>query len=498
MGYEVLGFDACPKGVPWKRSFTDLRPWGREQFRTGNLSLFFRVLWVGALVLPNPCLMPAAWAQNSPTLSPQASPEKSIPPAADAMSETFGFHVQLGGILQYHPGFRSPYRGTQSLNPGSRGNEAALATGFFGFRPWAGAEIWANPEVDQGFGLSNTLGLAGFPNALSSRVGAADPYLRLQRLFIRQTIGLGGSAELVQPDLNVLGGSQSANRIVVTLGKFGVTDVFDTNKYAHDPRNDFLNWTIVDAGAFDYAADAWGYSYGASIEWYQDWWTLRAGYFQESTVPNGMNLETAIGHQYQLLLEAEERHELFGQPGKLKLLLFRGRNRSASFTDAIAFGRATGGTADPSAVRRLRNRNGAALNLEQQLTPELGLFARLSLADGDIEPYEYTDVDQSASIGLSLSGTRWGRPNDTVGLAGVVNLISGRHVDYLRAGGLGILVGDGKLPRYGPEEILEAYYSLAVFSFAKASFNYQLINNPAYNRDRGPVSIFAMRLMVQY
>ena len=315
---------------------------------------------------------PFAWAQPGPVQSTTTTEGSSA--AADAETEQFAVHGQLDSIFQYHPGFRSPYRGPQSFDPGSRGNEGVTATGYAGFRPWSGAEIWFNPEVDQGFGLSNTLGIAGFPNALSSRVGSSDPYFRVQRLFFRQTIDIGGTVEKVDPDLNVLGGHQMTRRVVVTVGKFAVVDVFDTNKYAHDPRNDFLNWAIVDGGAFDYAADAWGYSYGAALEWYQDWWTLRAGYFNASTVPNGMNLETRIGHQYQLLLEAEERHEVWGQPGKLKLLLFSGRNRSASFKDAIAFGLATGGPPDPTEVRRLRNRNGIGLNLEQQLTSDLGIF----------------------------------------------------------------------------------------------------------------------------
>lgn len=445
--------------------------------------------------------VPAARSQTaSPTPGPQVPPESSVsaPPVAEAVPESYAVHVQLGGIVQYHPGFRSPYRGPQSLDPGSRGNEAVLATGFFGVRPWAGAEVWANPEIDQGFGLSNTLGLAGFPNALSSRVGSSDPYIRLQRVFVRQIIGLGGGVERIEPDLNVLGGRQASDRLVLTIGKFGVVDVFDTNRYAHDPRNDFLNWTIVDAGAFDYAADAWGYSYGASVEWYQDRWALKAGYFNESTIPNGKALETRIGRQYQLLFEAEERHDLFGQRGKLKLLLFGARNRSAKFSDAVAYGRATGGPPDPGGVRRLRDRTGVVLNLEQQLTPNLGLFARLSLAEGGVEPYEYTDVDRSVSAGLSLGGARWGRPADTVGLAGVVNDISRRHKDYLRAGGLGILVGDGRLPNAGPERIVEAYYSLSVFTFARVSLDYQFVSNPAYNRDRGPVSVVSVRMNAQF
>lgn len=445
----------------------------------------------------------AAWsavlAQGTPTPTPQVPSETSVAaPEAQASPEKYAVHLQLGGIVQYHPGFRSPYRGPQSLDPGSRGNEATLATGYLGVRPWRGAEVWVNPEIDQGFGLSNTLGLAGFPNALSSRVGSSNPYVRLQRVFLRQTIGTGGVDEQVAPDLNVLGGKQSANRVVITVGKFGVTDIFDTNRYAHDPRSDFLNWTVVDAGAFDYAADAWGFSYGASVEWYQDWWTIRTGYFNESRLPNGKALETGIGRQYQLLLEGEERHEVLGQPGKLKLLVFNSHNISAKYLDAIAFGRANGTPADPNQVRRPRNRTGVALNLEQQVTSDLGFFARLSLAEGGVESYEYTDVDRSVSAGLSFAGNRWGRPNDTIGVAGVLNVISRRHKDYLRTGGLGILVGDGRLPNAGPEQIVEAYYSAALFSFAKLSLGYQFVRNPAYNRDRGPVSILSTRLIGQF
>jgi high affinity Mn2+ porin len=177
--------------------------------------------------------------------------------------QSFALHVQATGTLQYHPAFRSPYRGAQSLDPGARGDETTDLTVYAGFKPWKGAEIWINPEIDQGFGLSGTLGVAGYPSGEAYKVGARAPYLKLPRLFLRQTFDLGGKREKTEADLNALGGSHTEDRVVLTVGKFGVPDVFDTNTYAHDPRQDFLNWSLIDTGTFDYAADAWGFTYGA-------------------------------------------------------------------------------------------------------------------------------------------------------------------------------------------------------------------------------------------
>jgi high affinity Mn2+ porin len=412
--------------------------------------------------------------------------------------ESWAIHGQSTYTQQFQPAFRSPYQGPQSLSPATNGRETFDATIYAGIRPWQGAEIWINPEADQGFGLSNSFGVAGYVSGEAYKLGQNDPYYRMSRAFFRQTIDLGGETQKVDPDLNQLGGSQTANRVVITVGKYSVVDIFDTNRYAHDPRNDFLNWSVLDAGSFDYAADAWGATYGAAAEWYQDWWAVRVGLFDMSNVPNSIALSLPLIHQDQFVAEVEERHSLWDQPGKLKFLYWLTRANMGTYTDALALAAATGTTPSTGSVRNYRSKYGVVLNLEQQLTPDLGMFARLGWTQGGVEEYDFTDIDQTVSIGLSLTGTRWGRPDDTVGLAAVANQISRSAKNYLAAGGLGGIIGDGQLPEAGPEQIIETYYSFAAFSFAKVTGDYQFVNNPAYNRQRGPVSVFALRLHAEF
>jgi high affinity Mn2+ porin len=411
--------------------------------------------------------------------------------------DNVNFHGQLTFTWQGYPPFHSPYQGPNSLPGSGQGRETSDATFYAGVRLWQGAELWLNPEIDQGFGLADTLGVAGFTSGEAYKVGFADPYARLPRAFIRQTIDLGGDSVKLEAAANQFAGSQTANRLVLTVGKFAVTDVFDTNKYAHDPRSDFMNWTIIDTGTFDYAADAWGYTYGAAAEWYQGDWTVRGGLFDLSTVPNSEDLDPQFG-QFQWVGEIERRYELWGQPGKLAITGFLTRGRMGSFDDAIALAAVTGGPADIAAVRHYNSRGGVSFNLEQQLTEDLGLFMRGGVANGNVEPYEFTDVDRTVAAGLSLAGKRWGRPDDTVGIAGVVNDITNTHVAFLNAGGLGILVGDGMLPHPGPEQIVEAYYSYALTSATKLTADYQFIVNPGYNTDRGPVNVFSGRFHWQF
>ena len=234
-------------------------------------------------------------------------------------------------------------------------------------RLWTGAEFWVDPEIDQGFGLSGTLGVAGFPSGEAYKVGDSVPYARVPRAFIRQTIDLGGDRQKVDAAANQFSGTQTANRLVLTIGKFGVTDIFDNNKYAHDPRSDFMNWSLIDTGTFDYAADAWGFTYGAAAEWYQGDWTVRGGIFDQSSVPNSAELDTTF-RQFQWVGEIERRYELWGQPGKMAVTGFLTRGRMGSFADAIALAAATGGPADIAAVRQYTSRGGVSLNLEQQIT----------------------------------------------------------------------------------------------------------------------------------
>ena len=410
-------------------------------------------------------------------------------------TDRFAFHGQVTYVNQYDAPFNAPYRGQNSLAP-NIGRETTDVTLYAGVRLWKGAEAWINPEIDQGFGLSGSVGAAGFPSGEAYKVGADYPYTRLHRAFLRQTIDLGGEVQKVDAGLNQFSGSQTSDRLVFTVGKFGVVDVFDTNKYAHDPRGDFLNWTILDTGTFDYAADAWAYTVGAAAEWYQGPWTLRAGLFDLSIAPNQTALDPTFG-QFQWVGEIERRYTLWDQPGKLAITGFLTRGRMGSFQDAIQLAALTGGPANITAVRQFQSRGGISMNLEQQLMPNVGLFVRAGIANGDKEPYEFTDVDRTVAAGLSISGKQWGRDDDTFGIAGVVNGISSVHQAFLNAGGLGILVGDGMLPNPGSEKIMETYYSFPVFAW-KVTFDYQLIVNPAYNRDRGPVSVLGFRMHSQY
>jgi len=407
------------------------------------------------------------------------------------------FHGQTTFTWQGYPAFRSPYEGTNSLPGGGLGRETWDATLFAGIRLWRGAELWLNPEVDQGFGIGNTLGVAGYTSGEAYKIGSAYPYTRLQRAFIRQTIDLAGDSQKVDAGINQFAGNQTADRIVLTVGKFSVADVFDNNKYAHDPRNDFLNWAIIDTGTFDYAAEPWGYTLGAAAEWYHGDWTLRGGLFDLSILPNNLELDPTFG-QFQWVGEIERRFELWGHPGKIAVTGFLSRGRMGSYQDAIALAQVTGGPADISAVRQYRGRGGVSMNIEQEITSDLGAFIRAGVANGDIEPYEFTDIDRTVAAGLALKGTRWGRSDDTLGLAGVVNGISAEHQAFFNAGGLGILIGDGQLPNPGLEQIVEAYYSYALSTSARLSFDYQFIVNPAYNTDRGPVSVFGARVHAQF
>jgi high affinity Mn2+ porin len=455
------------------------------------------VILVAAVAIGILCWPMMCGAQMvGPTPQPQGIPV--TPEQAEQVEqENWAIHGQATNVWLLQPAFRSPYRGTQSLRAGANGRETVDVTVYAGIRPWPGAEIWINPEVDQGFGLSDTFGVAGYVSGEAYKVGKAQPYVLVQRGFLRQTIDLGGETEKLEPDLNQLGGTQTANRLVFTIGKYSVVDIFDTNKYAHDARNDFFNWSIIDQGAFDYAANSWGYTYGGSAEWYQDWWTARAGVFDLSQAPNTAALSHGFG-QGQFVAELEERHSLWDQPGKLKFLYWLTRGRLGTYLDAISLGATAGQTPSTSDVRRFRTKDGFGLNLEQQLATDFGVFARASMSQGTVEEVDFTDINKSISGGLSLTGSRWGRPNDTVGLAGAINRISHQGKLYLAAGGLGGIIGDGQLPNAGPEQILEAYYSVVLFNFAHFTADYQFIKNPAYNRDRGPVSVFGLRLHVQY
>jgi high affinity Mn2+ porin len=415
------------------------------------------------------------------------------PPASGGRLAILG---QATYVTQAADSFAAPYSGPNSLSPGVN-RETTDFTLYIGLRTWEHGELWLNPEIDQGFGLDDTVGAAGFPSGEAYKVGQQKPYFRLPRAFVRHTIDVNDATESVVGAANQLAGTRSADRWVVTVGKLGVPDVFDVNRYAHDPRTDFLNWTAIDAGTFDYAADAWGFTIGASAERYHDSWTFRTGVFDLSNVPNSAHLEPGF-KEFQLVGEIERRYEVNGQPGKLLATYYRSRGRMGLLDDAVRLAQTTGGAVDIQAVRGFRARSGFSMNLEEQIAQNLGLFARAGNAGGNVEAYEFTDVDRTVELGLTLRGARWGRGGDAIGIAAIGNAISTARKTYLAAGGLGILVGDGQLPHPGSERILETYYSVRILSQSFLTGDFQRVVNPAYNRDRGPVSLLALRFHTQF
>jgi len=454
-------------------------------------------LWAvpGGSALASELAPPAEQAVQAPesSASMNAAPE----PTEAAAPEAWTLYGQAASVKQYNPSFTSPYQGANSLSPVSNGEETADLTLFLGVRLWDGGALYVNPEIDQGFGFDDTLGLAGFSSGEAYKIGKAEPYFRLPRAFTRQRFDLGGEAGTLSPGANELGGTETADNVTLTIGKFSVVDIFDTNSYAHDPRADFLNWSIVDAPAFDYAADSWGYTVGVAAEWTRSWWTLRGGFFDLSNVPNSSSLEPGF-KEFALIGEFEGRYEFQGHPGKLKLLGFGNYGRMGSYSDAVQLGQATNAIPSTALVRHYAWRPGIDLNLEQEVTPDLGAFARISYNDGSKEAYDFTDVNFSASAGLALKGGGWNRADDVFGLAAVANGISGAARAYFAAGGLGILIGDGQLPHYRLEDIVETYYAMRVAEHFTVTADYQYVANPAYSRDRGPVSIFSLRVHAEF
>ena len=250
------------------------------------------------------------------------------------------------------------------------------------------------------------------------------------------------------------------------------------------------------AGSFDYAADAWGYSYGATGEWYAGPWVARLGLFDLSDVPNSQHLTSDLS-QFQVIAEGEHDHTLWGRRGAVRATVFLSRGNMADYREAIADGQALGLTPDPARVRRYQSRPGGLVNLEQEVADNVGVFARAGWDDGSLESYEYTDIDRTVSAGVQLKGALWGRRADEIGLAGAVNDISAEHTAFLNAGGLGILVGDGRLPHKDTERVFEGYYKLGLPARFDLTFDAQVIGDPAYNTDRGPVAVFGLRLHAQ-
>lgn len=423
-----------------------------------------------------------------------------------APSPDWNWHVQNTDIVQGYSGFGSKYSGPNSLPAGGQTRETVSLDLMAGVRLWRGAEAHLDGLMWQGFGVGKTLGVDGFPSGEAFRFGTAVPNGAITRLFLRQTIGLGGAQEDVPDDQLTLAGKQDVSRLTFTLGRFSVKDVFDNNAYANDPRTQFMSWSLMANEAWDYPADAIGYTTGMAVEWNQSDWTVRYGFFQVPRYSNSLTAEDrifkwpydgsaqdgALWNAWGMVTELERRYAIQDHPGALRWLAYLNRAHMGSYQTAVDNATPTS-PADITASAAYRYKFGLGLNLEQEIAKNLGVFSRLGWSDGNNQAWMFSDVDYTATAGLSLKGEAWHRPEDTVALAGVLNGLSPVHQAFFKAGGLGVLAGDGNL-NYGWEKILETYYDFKIWKTVHSTLDYQFIDNPAFNQDRGPVSVFSARV----
>jgi high affinity Mn2+ porin len=420
------------------------------------------------------------------TSGPLVAADSTLPPPAD-----WTVHAQSTLIDQAQPGFSAPYSGQNSLDRDGENAHTITATLFLGRALWPGAGLYFDPELTQGNGLSGTTGIAAFPNGEATHAGGTAVQYGVARLFVRQTFGLGGDREAVADDQNQLAGNQDINRITVTVGKFAAADIFDGNAYAHDPRTQFLNWSLMDDTAWDYPANAKGYTGGGAIEWNGAASTWRYGILMEPAEANGPALDSHVTKAFGQVLEWERRYSVAGHAGAIRPMVYWNRANMGGYAEALQ-------EPNPNLIstRSDRSKAGGGLSWDQELTTTLGAFARLGWNDGRAESWAFTEVDRAASAGLSWKGGNWGRDTDTLGAGVVVDGLSDLHRRYLAAGGDGFIVGDGRL-NYRPEDVAETYYAWRPAPWFAITGDYQFVLHPAYNADRGPVSIFGVRMHLE-
>jgi high affinity Mn2+ porin len=419
--------------------------------------------------------------------------DASVPSAVTNISSATNWwkvHVANTDIVQWHPSFPAQYSGPNSMASHAESDETVDLDVFLGLRLWSGAELHIDGMAWQGFGLSHTLGIEAFPNAMAYKVGARLADATFARVFIRQIINLGGEQQDVPDDDLHLASKQDISHIELTVGEISLLDIFDKNTYAGDPTSQFLNWALVGNEAWDYPANSLGFITGFAAELYQPNWALRYGMFQIPAQANGLAIDQAYLDAWGMVTEFERHLSLRNHPGSIRLLAYLNRARMGSYSEAIDSPIRPADIVDTQAYRY---KYGFCLNLEQELMKDVGLFARLGWSDGQSQAWVYSDVDQSASMGVSLNGDLWKRPDDTYGLAGVVSAMSHIHQEFLEDGGLGILAGDGAL-NYGLEKAMETYYNFKVWKSLHLTADYQFVIDPAFNRARGPVSILGGRV----
>lgn len=437
----------------------------------------------------------------------------------DLQDESWNAYAQATYISSWKNAFPARYsnlNGTpNSLSADAENGFTATFSAYMGLKGWQGAEFYIVPEMISEEPLSGLKGLGGsIQNFELQKNGTASATWYRARAFYRQSVSLGGVEQTVDSGPLQLAGSVNSRRAVFTAGNLSVVDIFDQNSYAGNLRQQFFNMAFMTHAAYDFAADARGYSWGLVGEFYFDDWAFRVGRFLTPKNPNDLPLDFRFFTFYGDQAELVHKHRLNGQAGAARLLVYRNRENAGRWSDAIAAYQSnpaqnattcTGFSYDSNNAsapdlcwaRQPTIKMGIGLNLEQALTDDIGVFFRGMVSDGQSEVYSYTSSDRSLSFGLSMTGLRWGRAQDGFGIGYAQSWISNQHAQYLNMGGIDGFIGDGKIT-VKPERVVDLYYKLHLMSSTWISVDYQHIANPAYNADRGPVDIFGCRAHFEF
>ena len=433
------------------------------------------------------------------------SPIDGVPTEGNLWGLPVNLHGQSTYINQRYNNFNSAYSGQNSLSAINSMSYTWSGTLFFGARLAPNTDVYFNPEVISGAPFSGLVGLGGFTNGEGSKATSAQAKFYSARAFVRHTINQEGDKVLLENEANQITQTVSSNRVVITGGQFSTLDIFDDSRYAKDPRIQFMNWGNMTYLAYDYAADARGYSWGLAGEWYLDHWVMRASRMLAPKNPNGRDLNWQIFNAYGDQFEIERQHNIADLPGKVSVLAYRNKMILARFQDATNYVLANNAQGT-QAINNVRNnyqyKTGVGIHGEQALTHDLGIYGRAFTSDGNTETMSFTEADNSISIGMGMNGTSWSRPKDSIGISVMQNGLSNNRKNYLQAGGVSYFIGDyagpGKTISYRPERIAELYYNATVVKNVLAGLNFQHITNPAYNSARGPVNILSFRIHAEF
>jgi high affinity Mn2+ porin len=433
----------------------------------------------------------------------------------DIENESWNAYGQFTYISSWKPSFYAPYTNLNgsinSLLPTAERSFTGTATLYLGVRLWKGAEGYLVPELITEQPFSQLRGLGGaIQNFELQKGGSSVPQIYKSRLFLKQTIGLGGKSIVQESGPLQLGTHYDSRRLVFVAGNFTILDFFDTNAFDVDPRQGFLGLGFMTYAAYDFASDARGYSYGGVGELYWDDWAVRYGRITPPKDPNQLPVDFRLLKYYGDQMEVEHKHSIRGQEGMVRVLAYRNRENMGRFSDAISafeadpsknattcttfnYGSDNSTAPDLCWARKPNVKVGIGAFAEQYLGHDIGVFARGMYSDGQTEVYAYTSTDRSATLGVLAKGSSWSRPKDVAGIGGNLGWISNIHAKYLGMGGVDGFVGDGAITA-GAEKSVDLFYGANFGKIYWLTGDYQHITNPGFNAARGPVNVFTVRI----